>query len=193
MSAPQVAAESESPRFTLGVQALIAINVAIYYLQVVGIAGPLERTFGFTVSGVNSHWWTVVTYMFVHGGFWHLLANMYALYLFGPRLEQAWGSRRFMRFYLFCGIVGLLAHAALVHDGSALIGASAPIFGVMIAYAMLWPNDEVFLFGFFPMRVWSLVWALIAVNLAMGIYAGGAATDGLHLAYMAHLGGSAAG
>jgi membrane associated rhomboid family serine protease len=192
MSAPQTVAESESPRFTLGVQALIAISVAIYYLQIVGIAGPLERTFGFTVRGVNDHWWTVGTFMFVHGGFWHLLANMYALYLFGPRLEQAWGSRRFMRFYLFCAVVGLLAHAAFVHDGSTLIGASAPIFGVMTAYAMLWPNDEVFLFGFLPMRVWSLVWALIGVNLSLGLYAGSGA-EGLHFAYLVHLGGAVGG
>jgi membrane associated rhomboid family serine protease len=193
MSSSQVPAESEAPRFTVGVQALIAINVAIYYLQIVGIAGTLEHTFGFTVRDVEGHWWTIATYMFVHGGFLHLVANMYALFLFGPRLEQAWGTKRFIRFYLFCAFVGLLAHAAFVHDGSALIGASAPIFGVMTAYAMLWPDDEVFLFGFVPMRVWSLVWALIAVNLAMGLYAGGSVTDGLHFAYLAHLGGAVGG
>src|SRR5450759_1083559 len=183
MSSPQIPVESEAPRFTVGVQTLIAISVAIYYLQIVGIDGTLVPTLGFTVTGVQGHWWTVATYMFVHAGFLHLLANMYALFLFGPRLEQAWGTKRFVRFYLFCAFVGLLTHAALVHDGSALIGASAPIFGVMTAYAMLWPDDEVFLFGFVPMRVWTLVWALIAVNLAMGLYAGGGTTGGLHFAY----------
>src|SRR4051812_10855858 len=104
----QVVAESEAPRFTVGVQTLIAVNVAIYYLQLVGIGGAFDKTFGFTVHGVESHWWTIITYMFVHGGFWHLLANMYTLYLFGPRLEQAWGTKRFVRFYVFCAIVGLL-------------------------------------------------------------------------------------
>jgi membrane associated rhomboid family serine protease len=193
MSSSQVPVESEGPRFTVGVQVLIAINVAIYYLQIVGIAGTLDNTFGFTVPGVYNHWWSIATYMFVHNGFLHLVANMYALFLFGPRLEQAWGTKRFVRFYLFCAFAGLLAHAAFVHDGSALIGASAPIFGVMTAYAMLWPDDEVFLFGFVPMRVWSLVWALIAVNLAMGLYAGGSTTDGLHFAYLAHLGGAVGG
>jgi membrane associated rhomboid family serine protease len=193
MSSPQIPVESEAPRFTVGVQTLIAISVAIYYLQIVGIAGTLVPTFGFTVTGVQGHWWTVATYMFVHAGFLHLLANMYALFLFGPRLEQAWGTKRFVRFYLFCAFVGLLTHAALVHDGSALIGASAPIFGVMTAYAMLWPDDEVFLFGFVPMRVWTLVGALIAVNLAMGLYAGGGTTSGLHFAYLAHLGGAVGG
>jgi membrane associated rhomboid family serine protease len=192
MSSSQVAVESEAPRFTVGVQTLIAINVAIYYLQIVGIAGTLEHTFGFTLFGVEHHPWTVITYTFVHGGFLHLVANMYALFLFGPRLEQAWGMRRFIRFYFFCAIIGVLAHAAFVHDGSALIGASAPIFGVMTAYALLWPSDELFLFGFVPMRVWTLVWMLVGVNLAMGLYSGGS-TDGLHFAYLAHLGGVVGG
>jgi membrane associated rhomboid family serine protease len=193
MTSPQVASESESPRFTVGVQALVAINVAIYYLQIVGIAGPLKRTFGFTTALAYGHWWTIVTYMFVHGGFFHLLANMYALYLFGPRLEHAWGTKRFVRFYFFCAFVGLLTHAAFIHDGSTLIGASAPVFGVMTAYAMLWPTDEVFLFGFIPMRVWTLVWTLIGVNLGVGLYSGGLAPDGLHFAYIAHLGGAIGG
>jgi membrane associated rhomboid family serine protease len=105
------APERETSRFMVGVQGLIAANIAIYYLQLVGIFGTLEKTFGFTLDGFQGRWWTAITFMFVHGGFWHLAANMYALYLFGPRLEQAWGSRRFMRFYAFCALVGLLAHA----------------------------------------------------------------------------------
>jgi len=175
------------------VQALIGLCVSIYYLQIVGIAGPLTGTLGFTTALAYGHWWTAVTYMFVHGGFWHVVANMYALYLFGPRLEQAWGSRKFLRFYLFCGLAGLLTHAALVHDGSALIGSSAPIFGVMMAYAILWPTDEVFLFGFIPMRVWTLVWTMIGVNLAVGLYSSGLVPGGLHFAYLAHLGGALGG
>lgn len=193
MSSTPVTAELETPRFTVGVQALIAINIAIYYLQIVGIFGTLEQTFGFTVRGFEGRWWTIVTYMFVHGGFWHLLATMYALYLFGPRLEQTWGTRRFLRFYLFCAVAGLLAHAAFIHDGSALIGASAPVLGVMIAYAMQWPTDEVFMIGAFPMRVWTAVWALIAFNLATGMYWGGGSGEGLHFAYLAHLGGAIGG
>lgn len=192
MSSPQ-AAESEAPRFTVAVQGLIATNIALYYLQIVGIFGRIEQTLGFGVGTVEDRWWTVATYMFVHAGFWHLLANMYTLYLFGPRLEQAWGSRRFVGFYLFCAAIGLLAHAAFIHDGSSLIGASAPVFGVMIAYAMLWPTDEVFMLGVFPVRVWTAVWTLAAVNLGVGIYTAGGAVEGLHFAYLAHLGGAAGG
>jgi membrane associated rhomboid family serine protease len=185
------APERDVPRFTVGVQGLIAVNVAIYYLQLVGIFGSLEPAFGFTLTGFESRWWTVATFVFVHGGFWHLLANMCALYLFGPRLEEAWGTKRFLRFYLFCALAAALAYAALVRDGGTLIGSSAPIFGVMIAYAMLWPTDEVFLFGVYPMRVWTAVASLVGVNVATGIYLGGGA--GLRFEYLTHLAGAIGG
>ena len=185
------APERENSRFMVGVQALIAVNVAIYYLQLVGIFGTLEKTFGFTLSGFEGRWWTTLTFMFVHGGFWHLAGNMYALYLFGPRLEQAWGTRRFLRFYAFCALVGLLAHAALVRDGSTLIGSSAPIFGVMIAYAITWPTDEVFMLGVMPMRAWTTVWTMIGLNIGMGIYLSGG--NGLRFEYLVHLAGAVGG
>jgi membrane associated rhomboid family serine protease len=185
------APEREGSRFMVGVQALIAVNVAIYYLQLVGIFGNLEKTFGFTLSGFQGRWWTTITFMFVHGGFWHLVANMYALYLFGPRLEQAWGTRRFLRFYTFCALAGLLAHAALIRDGTTLFGSSAPIFGVMIAYAITWPTDEMFVLGVIPMRAWTTVWTLIGVNIGTGIYLSG--NSGLRFAYLVHLAGAIGG
>jgi membrane associated rhomboid family serine protease len=175
----------------MGVQGLIVANVAIYYLQLVGIFGSLEKSFGFTLGAFEGRWWTIATFMFVHGGFWHLATNMYALYLFGPRLEQAWGTRRFLRFYLFCAAAALLAHAALVRDGSTLIGSSAPIFGVLIAAAITWPNDEVFVLSVFPMRAWTAVWSFIGLNAGVGIYLSG--TPGLRFEYLVHLAGAIAG
>jgi membrane associated rhomboid family serine protease len=185
------APEREHSRFMVGVQALIAVNIAMYYLQLVGIFGTLEKTFGFTLGGFQGRWWTTVTFMFVHGGFWHLVANMYALYLFGPRLEQAWGTRRFIRFYAFCALAGLLAHAALVRDGGMLFGSSAPIFGIMIAYAITWPTDEMFVLGVIPMRAWTTVWTMIGLNIGTGIYLSGA--QGLRFEYMVHLAGAMGG
>jgi membrane associated rhomboid family serine protease len=189
--ATEQASERENSRFMVGVQALIAVNVAIYYLQLVGIFGTLEKTFGFTLSSFQGRWWTTITFMFVHGGFWHLVANMYALYLFGPRLEQTWGTRRFLRFYAFCALAGLLAHAALVRDGGLLFGSSAPIFGVMIAYAISWPTDEMFMLGVIPMRAWTTVWTMIGVNIGMGVYLSG--STGLRFEYLVHLAGGIGG
>jgi hypothetical protein len=96
-----------------------------------------------------------------------------------------------MRFYVFCAGAALLAHAALVRDGSTLIGSSAPIFGVMIASAITGPNDEVFVLSVFPMRAWTAVWSFIGINAGVGIYLTG--TPGLRFEYLVHLAGAIAG
>jgi membrane associated rhomboid family serine protease len=189
MSTQQIP-DRETPRFTVSVQALIAVNVAIYYLQLVGILGTIDRAFAFSTHAFPAKWWTALTFMFVHGGFWNVAANMVALFLFGPRLEQAWGTRRFLRFYAFGALAGLIAFAAFVHNGSVLIASSAPVFAVAVAYAMLWPTDEVFILGIWPLRVWTAVLTLIATNLALGIYDGSPNPTGLHFEYLAHLAGA---
>jgi hypothetical protein len=125
--------------------------------------------------------------MFVHVGVWHLLANMYALYLFGPRLETQWGARKFTWFYLLCGLGGAVFQMLFIHSGN-LIGASAAVFGVMTATAMQWPDDEVYFMFVLPMRVRTLVAGLFVFNLVMGIAATGEG-GGTNIAYLAHIGG----
>jgi hypothetical protein len=117
---------------------------------------------------------------------------MWTLWLFGPRLEQAWGQRSFSFYYLLCGLGGWLADLLIIHNGSPLLGASAAIFGVMLAYAMRWPDDEVrvFPFVFVAMKVRWFVVLPAAWNLILGVMAL-QPTDGM--AYMAHLGGFAIG
>jgi membrane associated rhomboid family serine protease len=141
--------------------------------------------FGFDTSALPGRWWTAVTYMFVHAGLWHLLANMYGLYIFGPRLEHAWGYKKFAWFYLLCGLGGVVFETLFIRSGG-LVGASAAVFGVMTAYAMQWPDDEVYLMFVLPMRVRTLVIGLFVFNLVMGILGTG---DGANIAYFAHVGG----
>jgi membrane associated rhomboid family serine protease len=181
--------EAESPRFTKAVQWLIAINVAIYFLQltVVGAQNMLPAL-GFQADNLSGAWWTIVTYMFVHGGFWHLALNMYTLYLFGPRVEHAWSAGEFTRFYLLCGLGGWFFHLLFARE-SLLIGASAAVLGVTLAYATRWPDDEVFLFGVLPLKVKWMVALLVVMNLVGGMAEG----QGGGVAYLAHLGGLAAG
>mgnify|MGYP005836003377 CR=1 FL=1 len=181
--------ETESPRLTRAVQWLIAINVAIYFLQltVVGAQNMLPAL-GFQADNLSGAWWTIVTYMFVHGGFWHLALNMYTLYLFGPRVEHAWSAGEFTRFYLLCGLGGWFFHLLFVRE-SLLIGASAAVLGVTLAYATRWPDDEVFLFGVLPLKVKWMVALLVVMNLVGGMAEG----QGGGVAYLAHLGGLAAG
>jgi hypothetical protein len=101
-----------------------------------------------------------------------------------------WVTGHFTRFYLWCGLGGLLAHALLV-GGGVLIGASAAIMGVMLGYAINWPDEEVAVFGVIPMKVKWLVTLFVALNLVGGIAMLGSAGGGI--AYFAHLGGLAFG
>jgi membrane associated rhomboid family serine protease len=147
----------------------------------------LRRALGFEKSDLgNSQWWSLVTYMFAHKGILHLFVNMLMLWFFGPRLEHSWGAASFTRLYIWCGLGGLLAHALLGGEG-VLIGASAAIMGVMMAYAVSWPDEEIFLFGVIPMKVKWMVALFVAVNLASGIASFGDSGGGV--AYFAHLGG----
>jgi membrane associated rhomboid family serine protease len=173
------------------VQWLIAINVAVFFVQLTLLRpADVQGALGFSTHDLGHRWWTIGTYMFVHGGFWHLVLNMYALWLFGPRIEARWGSREFIRYYLFCGIGGWFAHLVFVPGDTVLIGASAAVFGVMLAYATLWPDEQLFLLGVIPTTVRWVVVLVGVVNLVGGI----TATDGDNgVAYLAHLGGLAAG
>ncbi len=181
--------DQDFPRLTPAVQGLIAINIVVLFLQMTALVKYADTAgwFGFDAGALPGRWWTTVTYMFVHGGVLHLAGNMYALFVFGPRLEHAWRPKRFLWFYLICGLGGVVFHVLFLRHG-ALVGASAAVFGVMTAYAMQWPNDEIYLFALVPMRVRTLVVALLAFNLVMGLLAtaGGA---GANIAYFAHVGG----
>jgi len=184
-------ADAPIPRITTAVQWLIAINVAVYFVQLT-VLDPVDvqLALGFQRTNLDHRWWTIGTYMFVHGGFWHLALNMYTLWLFGPRLESRWSPREFVRFYLFCGLGGWFAHLAFVPGTTLLIGASAAVFGVMLAYATLWPNEQLFVFGMIPTTVRWLVILIGVLNVIGGIMT----ADGQSgIAYLAHIGGFAAG
>jgi hypothetical protein len=132
-----------------------------------------------------SGWWTLLTYMFVHAGLVHLALNMFMLWSFGPRLEEAWGTRAFLTFYVWCGLGGAVTHLLIARAGH-LVGASAAIYGILLAYATLWKDEEIYLFGIVPLRArWLAVW-LVVVNLVYAAFA----LEGLtSVAAFAHLGG----
>jgi len=174
---------------TSAVQALIAINVVILFLQMTVVPPEaMQSALGFSFAAAPTHWWTIVTYMFVHLGLMHALVNMYTLYVFGPRLEHLWGAKKFLVFYFLSGLGGLICYTLFFRDsGSLLIGASGAIFGVMGAYALQWPKQEMLLMFVIPMRVMTLVLLLVGYNLAMGLF--GLVGGGTDVAYFAHLGG----
>jgi membrane associated rhomboid family serine protease len=177
----------ESPRITRAVQWLLALNVGIYFLQLTLFSQEsIYSALALNPASFPRNWWTVVTYMFVHAWLAHLAFNMFTLWMFGPRLEQIWGTRTFVQFYLWCGIGGALAHLIFAQH-TAVIGASGAISGVLVAYALRWPDEEVYLFGVIPMKSRWLIAAMIGMNIIFAL------SPGSGIDWTAHVGGMAFG
>jgi membrane associated rhomboid family serine protease len=131
--------------------------------------------------------WTVVTYMFLHGGFGHIFFNMITLAFIGPMVEERLGARRFLTLYVVSGIAGALVSSVLVAN-SPIVGASAAIYGVLLALARFWPRLRLMIYGVIPVEARWLVLIYAAFDLVMGI--GG---QRLGVANFAHLGGLVGG
>jgi len=177
----------ESPRMTRAVQWLLALNIGVYFLQLT-LFGPdaVYSALALDPARFPATWWTVVTYMFVHAWLAHLAFNMFTLWMFGPRLEHEWGTRTFVWFYLCCGVGGAIAHLVFAQHTS-VVGASGAISGVLVAYALRWPDEEVYLFGVIPMRSRYLILAMLVMNIIFAL------SPGSRIDWTAHVGGMAFG
>ncbi|MDD3276952.1 MAG: rhomboid family intramembrane serine protease [Kiritimatiellales bacterium] len=175
---------------TFGVQLLIILNVATYII---------EYFFHFPLSyfgALQANWWTtfsvwqLITYQFIHQGFWHLFSNMLGLYFLGPDVERTLGTNRFFSLYFLSGILGGLGWSLLSPYGFC-VGASGAIFGVLGAYAALYPKRELvlILFPFMPIKAWVFVLLIGAYEFMHTLAVG----SGSHVANAAHLGGGIAG
>jgi len=136
---------------------------------------------------------TLITYMFLHGDWWHLIGNMLFLWVFGDNVEDALGHQRFLVFYLLSGIAGGLAHAwALPHSTLPLIGASGAVAGVIAAYLILHPRVRVWVLAFriIPLRI-RAAWVLGVWVVTQLVMIAIAPFD--QVAWFAHVGGMAAG
>jgi membrane associated rhomboid family serine protease len=127
--------------------------------------------------------WSLITYMFLHGGLSHILFNMLGLYIFGSRVEMRLGRRHFIVLYLISGVVGGLL--SLVFTPRAyIVGASGAVFGVAFAFAYFWPRDRIYIWGVLPVEARWLVIVYAGIDLFGGLT--GAPTG---VAHFAHLGG----
>ena len=185
---------------------LIIINVIVFIATLIN-ENFMIGAFGlFYPSSQFFHWWQVITHMFMHGGFWHIFFNMYTLFIFGVVVERIIGSKKFLAFYFICGLgaAGLqiftqyIEMQAFLNAGtqSALesiaalkmmptVGASGAIYGVLIGYAMLFPDSKMTLL--FPPVTLSAKWMVVifaGIELFTGIVGW---VDGV--AHFAHLGG----
>ena len=160
------------------------------------------------------HVYQLVTYMFMHGGFEHILFNMFALWMFGCVVERVWGPKKFLFYYIFCGVgAGLLQEVAqfvsvyldfnaqaplsisqavsIMHvsasalNGLTTVGASGAIYAILLAFGMIFPNERIFIFPLpIPIKAKWFVMGYAAIELFSAL-----ATPGDHVAHLAHLGG----
>ena len=163
------------------VKRLIAANVVMFFLQ--QTVGGLTEVLAFVPALVLTRPWTMVSYMFLHGGLMHLLFNMLALYFVGPRVEMRLGSERFFALYMISGLSGALLSLALA-AGNPIIGASGAVFGVMLAFARFWPRDQFLIWGIIPIEA---RWLVLGYT-AWSIWSGYRGSQG-GVADFAHLGG----
>ena len=171
-------------------QALLLANVAVFFLG--ELLGPgLLAPFWLWPIGTNFWPWQIGTYAFIHGSFNHLFFNMLGLWMFGSELEQVWGRKRYVTFFaasvLAAAVVQLLVNAAL-GSTAPTIGASGGLFGLLLAFAMIFPNRIILLFFVIPMKAKYLVLLYGLLELYQGVYVMNSG-----VAHFAHLGGMLGG
>lgn len=177
-------------------KALIGINVAVFMLQLV--APWLTWSLGMMPAAVIGQLriWQLVTYMFVHAGLFHILFNMLTLWMFGTELERIWGTRYFLKYYFVTGIGAAVltvffsllpfqVAAALRH--SVVIGASGAVYGLLLAYALYFPDRPIYMYMVFPMpaKYFVILMGVIAFYSSLADHSG--------VANATHLGGLVVG
>lgn len=200
---------------------LIIINILIYLAQsTLGTAFNEKAISLFALHDIRSplfRYYQLITYLFLHGSWEHVLFNMFALWMFGSILENYWGPKRFLTFYMICGLGAAVAHLAVLYPemtpdfiqfhqaplfeqqqyaedptlaiNAATLGASGAIFGCLAAMGYLFPNSLIYLYFFVPIKVKWFVLGYAAIELISGVQA----TAGDNVAHWAHLGGGLVG
>ena len=173
--------------FTEAIRVLISINVLSFLFRYISIERfDLAQIFGLSSNDVWPMIWQPLTYMFIHGDFFHLFMNMFVLWMFGSEMESIWGSRGFLKYYFITGIgsglIWLLLNIS--NPFSVLIGASGAIYGVLLAYGLMFPNRKVLIYFLFPIKVkyFVLLLGVIAFISSIG-------DTGSNISHLTHLSG----
>jgi membrane associated rhomboid family serine protease len=181
-------------RWTPAVKTLVIACAVGFLLQIfdrLSGAPSLVDKFGLVPAEVTEKYylWQLVTYIFLHGGFFHILFNMFGLYMFGSELEATWGTREFTKFFFLCGIGGALASVLVSpHSFVLIIGASGAIFGLLVAYGVLFPNRLIYLYMIIPIQAKWFVIIYGAINFLSAL-----SVSNSGVAYVTHVGGMVVG
>lgn len=178
---------------------LLIINGVVFFLQILmqgitfqGVPGAtfLDHWFALNPLGYNFQVWQLITYQFMHGSFTHILFNMFALWMFGIEIENMWGSKKFLYYYLLCGVVAglfqIFLTPLLFGLAAPTIGASGAIYGVMIAFGLMFPDRYIYLYFFIPIKAKYLITFMILLEFF-------AISPDSTVAHLAHVGGALAG
>jgi len=200
------------PPFTRAVKWLVLANAGVFLLMaLLGVTAPsaaqyISPLFGLVPRAVvHGFIWQLVTYSFLHAGLFHLLFNMLSVWMFGGMIESTWGTRRFVEFYLYCVLAAAATTIAVAYIGVAMlgafadvplvrglamqtmvptVGASGGVYGILMAFGMLYGEQEVFLFPL-PFRIKAKYMVAILIFLVIA----GAVQETGGVANLAHLGG----
>ncbi len=176
------------------VKNLIILNVLVFIAQLT-INNLTQQIALYSIQSDAFRPYQIATHMFAHSpsSFFHILFNMFGLWMFGKQLENVWGPKRFLLFYLVCGVGAAVAHLAVGYftgSYSAAVGASGAIMGIFAAFAYLFPNTELYIM-FIPFPV-KAKWAMLGYA-AIDLFSGVARVSGDNIAHFAHLGGALTG
>lgn len=182
------------PRLTKMVKYLIIVNAVVFLIDLLSSRALVPYLAVAPFLSFETPWfWQLFTYQFMHGNFMHILFNMFALWMFGSELEERWGSNFFLKYYLVSGtgagfLIWLLP-VLLNQPTGFTLGASGAIFGILLAYAMNWPDRYLLFMFFFPIKVKYFVFIMGLVSLLFSLDSSGAGG----ISHVGHLGGLVSG
>lgn len=175
-----------------GIRNLIIANVVVFFIQMVFLRSNIPFIYYFSLlprQFMKGWVWQGVTYMFLHGGLWHLGINMYILWMFGRELEYLWGTKEFYKYYFICGVGAAFIYSIFNFQSIVpVVGASGAIFGILLAFGITFPRRKLLIFPLFiPIEARYAVLLFGGIEFLMLI------AGGRGIAHLAHLGGLAVG
>lgn len=169
------------PRFSKWTGLIIIANIAVYLWS--SQAPEQADAFAFVPARFIARPWTAFTYMFLHANFSHIFFNMLMLFFFGPQVEDRLGGGRYLTLYFVSGLFGAAA-SMLFSPLAGIVGASAAVFGVELAFAYFWPRAQLLIWGIVPVEARTLIIIMTAISVL-----GGVGLGMRNVAHFAHLGG----
>ena len=177
--------------FPDAIKILVSLNFGIFVLQTIsGTENLLFQLFGLVPKLVWSQQmiWQPFTYLFFHGGVWHVLMNMFVLWMFGSELERLWGKNHFLKYYFLTGVgSGIVTMLFGLNSTVAVVGASGAVYGVLLAYGLTYPNRTIYLYGIIPIKS---IWFVIGIGIIAFF---SSFDDGSQISHLTHLSGMAIG